>query len=124
MCKRLKLNVYKSSDISIKQLLQPPLLHNIQECYCELWKIQCFSGLVLLQFLSLPKIKVLHLVIDDPITDIPIVGGTHSEMCNELQKSIELNSTMQVMKIVYERENSLITDIVTFIIRGVTGNKH
>ena len=124
-CKRLILDVNESrSGSAITQFLQLSLLHNIQECYCELRKIQCVSGLVLLQFLNLPKIKVLHLIIDDPTTDIPIVGGTHySDMCKELQESIEQNSTIQEMKIVYEREKSLITDIVTFILRGVTGNK-
>ena len=123
-CERLIL--YKSSDVLIKQLLQPSsLLHNIQECYCKLSKIQCISGLVLLQFLNLPKIKVLHLIIDRLITDIPIVGGTHyPDMCNELQESIKLNSTIQEMNIiVYKNEEQLITDTITFIMRGVTGNK-
>ena len=116
-CERLILDVSNTSDASIKQLMQLSLLHNIQECYCKLWKVQCVSdGLVLLQFLNLPKMKVLHLIIDSPVTNIPIVGG------NELQKSIEQNSTIQEMKIVYEDKNSQITDIITFIMRGVTGN--
>ena len=122
-CERLRLEFDESSDVSMKQLLQTSLLHNIQECYCKLRDRQCISGLVLLQFFKLPKIKVLHLIIKSRITDIPVVGGTHSDMCNKLQKSIEQNSTLQEMKIVYRDADQLIANIVTFIMREVTGNK-
>ena len=122
-CERLRLEFDESSDVSMKQLLQTSLLHNIQECYCKLRDRQCISGLVLLQFFKLPKIKVLHLIIKSRITDIPVVGGTHSDMCNELQKSIEQNSTLQEMKIFYRDADQLIANIVTFIMREVTGNK-
>ena len=65
----------------------------------------------LLQFLSLPQLKVLHLKNTDK-----------TYKCTELEKCIEMNSTLQEMKIEYNEVISM-TDTLTSVIRGVTRNK-
>ena len=112
-CKRLEVRLDGSTDELIHKLLQSSLLYNIQECYCELSYLLC---LVLLQFLNLPQLKILHLIMEHPT--IPTVDNT----CTELEKCIEMNSTLQEMKIVYKGGNE-ITSTITSVIRGVTRNK-
>ena len=54
---------------------------------------------------------------------IPTVDNTYyTDKCTELEKCIEMNSTLQEMKIEYERGNE-ITSIIISVIRGVTKNK-
>ena len=122
-CKRLEVVLHKLTDeLLLHKLLQPTLLHNIKECYCELSQFsQYFPCLVLLQFLNLPQLKVLHLKMTGPT--IPTVDNTYyTDKCTELEKCIEMNSTLQELKIQYFKV-TVITDIITSVIRGVSRNK-
>ena len=120
-CKRLKVNFYKPTDELMHDELQSSLLYNIQECYCELSSGQYVPCLVLLQFLNLPQLKILHLIMNDPT--IPTVDNTYyTDKCTELEKCIEMNSTLQEMKIEYYGENQITSTIIS-VIRGVTRNK-
>ena len=120
-CKRLEVDLDGPTDELIRKLLQPSLLYNIQECYCGLSHGQYVPCLVLLQFLNLPQLKILPLRMYRPT--IPTVDSTYyTDKCTELEKCIEMNSTLQEMKIVYSGENK-ITSTITSVIRGVTRNK-
>ena len=120
-CKRLEVELYGRTDELIHKLLQPSLLYNIQECYCLLLLGQYVPCLVLLQFLNLPQLKILHLIMADPT--IPTVDNTcYTDKCTELEKCIEMNSTLQEMKIVYGGGNEITSTIIS-VIRGVTRNK-
>ena len=120
-CKGLEVKSDEPTDELIHKLLQPSLLYNIQECYCELDKGQYVPCLVLLQFLNLPQLKILHLIMIHPT--IPTVDNTYyTDKCTELEKCIEMNSTLQEMKIEYIGENEITSTIIS-VIRGVTRNK-
>ena len=121
-CKRLDAWLYGPTDELIHKLLQSPFLYNIQECYCELSSFgQYVPCLVLLQFLNLPQLKILHLIMEHPT--IPTVDNTYyTDKCTELEKCIEMNSTLQEMKIKYEGRNEITSTIIS-VIRGVTRNK-
>ena len=120
-CKRLEVELNRPTDELIHKLLQPSLLYNIQECYCKLSYGQYVPCLVLLQFLNLPQLKILHLIMDNPT--IPTVDNTYyTDKCTELEKCIEMNSTLQEMKIEYRGENEITSTIIS-VIRGVTRNK-
>ena len=115
-CKRLVVRLSGPTDELIHKLLQPSLLYHIQECYCGLYKGQYDPCLVLLQFLNLPQLKILHLIMGD--SAIPTVNGTYyTDKCTELEKCIEMNSTLQEMEIEYNGR------VTSNIIRGVTRNK-
>ena len=121
-CKRLEVRWNKPTDELIHILLQSSLLYNIQECYCVLgYDGQFVPCLVLLQFLNLPQLKILHLIMERPA--IPtICNKCYTDKFTELEKCIEMNSTLQEMKIdcqgVYEISSTIIS-----VIRGVTRNK-
>uniref|UniRef100_A0A1X7TIJ6 Uncharacterized protein n=1 Tax=Amphimedon queenslandica TaxID=400682 RepID=A0A1X7TIJ6_AMPQE len=116
-CKRLEVELYEPTDELIHKLLQPSLLYNIQECYYELLEGQYAPCLALLQFLNLPQLKILHLIMNYPT--IPTVDNTYyTDKCTELEKCIEMNSTLQEMKIEHDKKNE-----ITSVIRGVTRNK-
>ena len=121
-CKRLEVGLSRPTDELIHKLLQPSLLYNIQECYCELSSYgQYVPCLVLLQFLNLPQLKILHLIMVRPT--IPTVDNTYyTDKCTELEKCIEMNSTLQEMKIEYIGSNEITSTIIS-VIRGVTRNK-
>uniref|UniRef100_A0A1X7U245 NACHT domain-containing protein n=3 Tax=Amphimedon queenslandica TaxID=400682 RepID=A0A1X7U245_AMPQE len=120
-CKRLEGWLGGSTDELIHKLLQSSLLYNIQECYCGLGGGQYVPCLVLLQFLNLPQLKILHLIMSSPT--IPTVDNTcYTDKCTELEKCIEMNSTLQEMKIRY-RGLGKITSTIISVIRGVTRNK-
>uniref|UniRef100_A0A1X7SQP7 Uncharacterized protein n=1 Tax=Amphimedon queenslandica TaxID=400682 RepID=A0A1X7SQP7_AMPQE len=120
-CKRLEVRLDKPTDELIHKLLQSSLLYNIQECYCILSFGQYVPCLVLLQFLNLPQLKILHLIMDHPT--IPTVDNIYyTDKCTELEKCIEMNSTLQEMKIEYFGENEITSTIIS-VIRGVTRNK-
>ena len=120
-CKRLEVRLSGPADELIHKLLQPSLLYNIQECYCVISFGQYVPCLVLLQFLNLPQLKILHLLMIHPT--IPTVDNTYyTDKCTELEKCIEMNSTLQEMKIEYRGENE-ITNTIISVIRGVTRNK-
>uniref|UniRef100_A0A1X7SNW2 Uncharacterized protein n=1 Tax=Amphimedon queenslandica TaxID=400682 RepID=A0A1X7SNW2_AMPQE len=54
---------------------------------------------------------------------IPTVDNTYyTDKCTELEKCIEMNSTLQEMKIVYDGKNETTSTIIS-VIRGVTTNK-
>uniref|UniRef100_A0A1X7TTC5 NACHT domain-containing protein n=1 Tax=Amphimedon queenslandica TaxID=400682 RepID=A0A1X7TTC5_AMPQE len=120
-CKGLEVELYRPTEELIHKLLQSSLLYNIQECYCELsYRGQYVSCLVLLQFLNLSQLKILHLIMKQPI--IPTVDNTYyTDKCTELEKCIE-TSTLQEMKIEYSGENEKTSTIIS-VIRGVTRNK-
>ena len=119
-CKRLEVELNKPTDELIHKLLQTSFPYNIQECYCALSLGQYVPCLVLLQFLNLPQLKILHLVMSSPT--IPTVDNTYyTDKCTELEKCIEMNSTLQEMKIMYGGKK--ITKTIISIIRGVTRNK-
>ena len=121
-CKGLEVKLSRPTDELIHKLLQSSLLFNIQEWYCELgYDGQYVPCLVLLQFLNLPQLKILHLKMVHPI--IPTVDYTYyTDKCTELEKCIEMNSTLQEMKIEYNGRNE-ITSTTISVIRGVTRNK-
>uniref|UniRef100_A0A1X7T4P5 NACHT domain-containing protein n=1 Tax=Amphimedon queenslandica TaxID=400682 RepID=A0A1X7T4P5_AMPQE len=119
-CKRLVLRLDEPTDESIHKLLQSSLLYNIQECYCVLDEGQYVPCLVLLQFLNLPQLKILHLIMN--YVTIPTVDNIYTDKCTELEKCIEMNSTLQEMKIEYEGKEE-ISSTITSVIRGVTRNK-
>ena len=119
-CKTLEVELYEPTYELIHELLQSSLLYNIQECYCKLGEGQ-YVPCVLLQFLNLPQLKILHLLINDP--DIQTVENTYyTDKCTELEKCIEMNSTLQEMKFVHVGENEITSTIIS-VIRGVTRNK-
>uniref|UniRef100_A0A1X7T810 NACHT domain-containing protein n=1 Tax=Amphimedon queenslandica TaxID=400682 RepID=A0A1X7T810_AMPQE len=122
-CKRLEVELDWPTDESIHKLLQPSLLYNIQECYCVLSNGQYVPCLVLLQFLNLPQLKILHLIMYDPT--VPTVDNTYyTDKYTELEKCIEMNSTLQEMKIEYIGVNEITsTCTIISVIRGVTRNK-
>uniref|UniRef100_A0A1X7SVW0 Uncharacterized protein n=1 Tax=Amphimedon queenslandica TaxID=400682 RepID=A0A1X7SVW0_AMPQE len=75
----------------------------------------------LCQFLNLPQLKILHLIMEYPI--LPTVDNTYyTDKCTELEKCIEMNSTLQEMKIDYNGKNEITSTIIS-VIRGVTRNK-
>ena len=120
-CKRLEVELLEPTDELIHNLLQSSLLYNIQECYCVLYKGQYVPCLVLLQFLNLPQLKILHYRMDWPT--IPTVDNTYyTDKCTELEKCIEMNATLQEMKIEYTGKNEITSTIIS-VIRGVTRNK-
>ena len=119
-CKRLEVRLDEPTDELIHKLLQPSFIYNIQECYCVLDRGQYVPCLVLLQFLNLPQLKILHLIMND--STIPTVDNTYyTDKCTELEKCIEMNLTLQEMKIMYGGKE--ITKTIISIIRGVTRNK-
>ena len=121
-CKRLEVMLGEPTDELIHKLLQPSLLYNIQECYCVLrYNGQYVPCLVMLQFLNLPQLKILHLGMDHP-TILTVDNTYYTDKCTELEKCIEMNSTLQEMKIEYEGSNEITSTIIS-VIRGVTRNK-
>ena len=120
-CKRLEVKWFQPTDELIHKLLQSSLLYNIQECYCELYIGQYVPCLVLLQFLNLPQLRILHLIMGPP-TILTVDNTYYTDKCTELEKCIEMNSTLQEMKIEYSGKNEITSTIIS-VIRGVTRNK-
>uniref|UniRef100_A0A1X7TQH9 Uncharacterized protein n=1 Tax=Amphimedon queenslandica TaxID=400682 RepID=A0A1X7TQH9_AMPQE len=119
-CKRLEVKLFKPTDELIHKSLELPLLYNIQEYYCELAGDQYVPYLVFLQFFNLPQLKILHLVMCTSTK--PTVDNTCTDKCTELEKCIEINSTLQEMKIKYSEKKKTTSTIIS-VIRGVTRNK-
>ena len=120
-CKRLEVGLVQPTDELIHKLLQSALPYNTQECYCDLYGGQYVPCLVLLQFLSLPQLKILHLIMNEPT--IPAVDNTYyTDKFTELEKCIEMNSALQEMKIECS-EMEEITSTIISVIRGITRNK-
>uniref|UniRef100_A0A1X7TGM4 NACHT domain-containing protein n=1 Tax=Amphimedon queenslandica TaxID=400682 RepID=A0A1X7TGM4_AMPQE len=121
-CKRLEVVLYLPTDQLIHKLLQLSLLYNIQECYCGLSNGEYVPCLVLLKLFNLPQLKILHLIMGNPITIATVDNTCYTDKCTELEKCIEMNSTLQEMKIEYGGENEITSTIIS-VIRGVTRNK-
>uniref|UniRef100_A0A1X7VNQ8 NACHT domain-containing protein n=1 Tax=Amphimedon queenslandica TaxID=400682 RepID=A0A1X7VNQ8_AMPQE len=117
-CKILEVKLDDPTNELMHKLLQLSLLDNIQECYCELVSGQYVSCLVLLQFLNLHQLRILHLT----MTDTPTVGNVYTNKCVELEKRIEMNSTLEEMKIEHSADE-VISNTIISVIRGVTKNK-
>ena len=121
-CERLDVALSIDSDATLHQVLKTSLFHHISECYIALYHaIPCSLHKVLLQFLRLPRLKILHLLI------------SHSRLqqfeqyfnfpdYTELEKCIELNSTLQELKI--DSRNNFGETAGKSIIKGVTRNKN
>ena len=103
---RLRVELSVHNDELVHTFLQTSLIYNIKEFYCGMWPAQ--SSCIPYLF-RLPKLKILHLRlgnIDDKLTDF-----------NELEKCIEMNSSIEEMKFDYNA-----TPVFTSVIRGVTRN--
>ena len=114
---RLGVGLYAYNDELVHTFLQTSLIYNIQEFYCDMRQL---NPVIYLLF-RLTKLKILHLAleyIDDKLTDF-----------NELEKCIEMNSSIEEMKFTCARYNKLekkigklVTSVYTSVIRGVTRN--
>ena len=105
--KRLRVVLTEHSDELVHTFLQTSLIYNIQEFYCYMKTAQPSY----IHLFRLPKLKILHLAlgnIDDKFTD-----------WNELEKCIEMNSSIKEMKFTCDNQ---ITRAFTSVIRGVTRN--
>ena len=103
--------MWVDNDELVHTFLQTSLIYNIQEFYCYMETAQPSY----IHLFRLPKLKILHLRlvnIDDKFTDF-----------NELEKCIEMNSSIEEMKFTCDGDDSkLVTSALTSVIRGVTRN--
>ena len=109
---RLRVWLSRCNDELVHTFLQTSLIYNIQEFYCNMWPVAQPSDII--HLFRLPKLKILHLElknIDDKFTDF-----------NELDKCIEMNSSIEEMKFTCKGNNKLVTSVLTSVIRGVTRN--
>ena len=108
---RLGIALYLDNDELVHTFLQTSLIYNIQEFYCDIAPPQPSC----IHLFRLPKLKILHLElqrIDDKLTYL-----------NELEKCIEMNSSIEEMIFTCERYyDKLLTSVFTSVIRGVTRN--
>ena len=113
-CKLLQMKSHQRKSNKIIGILQQPLLlRNIQEFYCKLsCDDPCF---VLLQFLSLPQIKVLHLDLKECYT---YATPRPTKIITDLEKCIERNQTLKELNIESDQY-----DLVDGIVEGVTRSK-
>ena len=106
---RVRLEVY--NDELVHTFLQTSLIYNIQEFYCDMKPAQPSC----IHLFRLPKLKILLLTlydIDDKFADV-----------NELEKCIEMNSSIEEMEFTSISGNvKLVTSVCTSVIRGVTRN--
>ena len=117
---RLAAVLEKPTDELIYKLLQPSLLHNIQECYCDINKGQYVPCLVLIEFLNLPQLTIFHVRMIDPT--IPTIDNTYyAEKCSEIEECIAKNSKIEQMMIQYIGF-SIIHSLIS-VMRGVARNK-
>ena len=107
---RLRVWLRSHNDELVHTFLQTSLIYNIQEFYCDMEPAQPSC----IHLFRLPKLKILHLTfqIDDKFTD-----------CNELEKCIEMNLSIEEMKFTCSGDDGkLVTSVLTSVIRGVTRN--
>ena len=108
---RLGVELYEANDELVHTFLQTSLIYNIQGFYCDMRYTQPSY----IHLFRLPKLKILHLQlkkIDDKFTDF-----------NELEKCIEMNSSIEEMKFTCTDGNGkLVISVYTSVIRGVTRN--
>ena len=114
-CKGLEVKLPQHNDELLQNFLQPSLLCNIQECHCVYDHEHCtFVVDLLTKFLNLPQLKSLHL------NNQVACHSSHADKCTELEKCIEMNSTLQEMKIEF---NGWTEIAMISVIKGVTRNK-
>ena len=109
---RLRVRLSVNNDELVHTFLRTSLIYNIQEFYCDMMPPQPSF----IHLFRLPKLKILHLElldIDDKFTDFND---------NELEKCIEINSSIEEMKFTCDIDGKLLTSAFTSIIRGVTRN--
>ena len=107
---RLRVRLEIDNDELVHTFLQTSLIYNIQEFYCEMETAQPSY----IHLFRLPKLKMLHLQLEriyDKFTDF-----------NELEKCIEMNSSIQEMKFTCDGDGKLVTSVFTSVIKGVTRN--
>ena len=113
-CRILEISFCEPTNDTLHKFLHSSFLCNIQECYCELSNGTFEYCPVLLQFLNLPHVKVLHLTcetVDNPC---------NADECIEIEKCIELKSTLKELKIECNLGSG--NSIIVSVIRGVTKN--
>ena len=101
----VRLDVY--NDELVHTFLQTSLIYNIQEFYCDTEPAQPSD---IHNIFLLPKLKILHLVLED-------IGSKFTDF-NELEKCIEMNSSIEEMKFTCSIDPSASTSVI----RGVTRN--
>ena len=107
---RLGVGLWAGNDELVHTFLQTSLIYNIQEFYCDMKPAQPSY----IHLFRLPKLIILHLKlenIDDKFTDI-----------NELEKCIEMNSSIKEIEFTCDGDDKLVTSAYTSVIRGVTRN--
>ena len=117
-CKRLEVELYHPNDELIHKLLQSSLLYNIQECYFKIGLGVYAPCLVLLQLLNFPQLRVLHLM----MTGSKVDNTYYTDKCIELEECIEMNLTLQEMKVKFIGDEGIANTIIS-VIGGVTRNK-
>ena len=124
-CKILEVMMYRTTDDSVYKLLKLSFFHNIQVCYCILYKNPIDLCLVILQLLNLPLIKVLHLLTEHlKLKDENTNSILHTDKYSELETCIAMNSTLLEMNLLFKyNDNPTVTQTITSLINGVTGNK-
>ena len=106
---RLGIGFWVDNDELVHKFLQTSLIYNIQEFYCIMGSAQLSYIPIIFR---LPKLKILHLTLKDyKFTDF-----------NELEKCIEMNSSIEEMKFTCDEDGKLVTSVFTSVIRGVTRN--
>ena len=117
---RLAAVLEKPTNELIYKLLQPSLLHNIQECYCDINKGQYVPCLVLIEFLNLPQLTIFIIRMFQPTT--PTIDNTYyAEKCSEIEKCIAKNSKIKQMMIQYH--GIRVIRCLISVIRGVARNE-
>ena len=107
---RLRVGLWVDNDELVYTFLQTSLIYNIQEFYCDMMLAQPSY----IHLFRLPKLKILHLELEDidKFTDF-----------NEIEKCIEMNSSIEEMKFTCLFGNGkLVASVFTSVIRGVTRN--
>ena len=107
---RLRIWLYVDNDELVHKFLQTSLIYNIQEFYCDMRPVQPSC----IHLFYLPKLKILHLGLKD-------IDNKFTYF-NELEKCIEMNSSIGEMKFTCDGDGKLVTSVFTSVIRGVTRN--
>ena len=109
---RLGVTLYIDNNELVHIFLQTSLIYNIQEFYCKMRPAQSSY----IHLFRLPKLKILHLKLEN-IDDKFIYW-------NELEKCIEINSSIEEMKFTCncDGNDELVTSVFASVIKGVTKN--
>ena len=108
---RLRVVLWVYNDELVHTFLQTSLIYNIQEFYCYMKPDQPSY----IHLFRLPKLKILHLRLEN-------INNKFTDF-NELEKCIEMNSSIEEMKFTCQYGNGkIVTSAYTSVIRGVTRN--